>query len=105
MANDMKMRARLQGDRAEIKVLLSHPMETARRSNSLDESVPAHFIQLVTITLNGKPVLEAQWGTGISKNPYLTFHVRGAKVGDKIMVTWHDNQGASSSHEGEIIQA
>ena len=105
MANDMKMRARLQGDIAEIKVLMSHPMETGRRRNSLDEIVPAHFIQLVTITLNDKPVLEAQWGTGISKNPYLTFHVRGAKVGDKVMVTWHDNKGASSSHQGEVIQA
>lgn len=105
MANDMKMRARLQGDIAEIKVLMSHPMETGRRRNDLDEIVPAHFIQLVTITLNEKPVLEAQWGTGISKNPYLTFHVRGVQVGDKIVVTWHDNKGLSSSHEGEVIQA
>ena len=105
MANDMKMRALLKGDTAEIKVLMSHPMETGRRKNELDETVPAHFIQLVTITLNGNPVLEAQWGTGISKNPYLTFQVKGAKVGDKVVVTWHDNKGLSSSHEGEVLQA
>jgi sulfur-oxidizing protein SoxZ len=105
MANDMKMRARLQGDIAEIKILMSHPMETGRRKNHLDEIVPAHFIQLVTVTLNDKPVLEAQWGTGISKNPYLTFHVKGAKVGDRIVVTWHDNQGLSSSHQDEVVQS
>ena len=105
MANDMKMRALLKGDTVEIKVLMSHPMETGRRKNELDETVPAHFIQLVTITLNGNPVLEAQWGTGISKNPYLTFQVKGAKVGDKVVVTWHDNKGLSSSHEGEVLQA
>jgi len=105
MANDMKMRTRLVGDIAEIKVLMSHPMETGRRKNQLDETVPAHFIQLVTVTLNGKPVLEAQWGTGISKNPYLTFHVKGAKVGDKVEVTWHDNKGMSSSHAGKVIPA
>ena len=105
MANDMKMRALLKGDTTEIKVLMSHPMETGRRKNELDETVPAHFIQLVTITLNGNPVLEAQWGTGISKNPYLTFQVKGAKVGDKVVVTWHDNKGLSSSHEGEVLQA
>lgn len=103
MANDIKMRAQLKGDIAEIKVLMSHPMETGRRKNQLDETVPAHFIQLVTVTLNGKTVLEAQWGTGISKNPYLTFHVRGAKVGDKVEVTWHDNKGATSTHEAEIV--
>lgn len=104
MANDMKMRARLMGDVAEIKILMSHPMETGRRKNQLDEIVPAHFIQLVTVMLNDKPVLEAQWGTGISKNPYLTFHVKDAKVGDRIVVTWHDNKGLSSSHEGEVVQ-
>lgn len=104
MADAIKMRAQLKGEVAEIKVLISHPMETGRRKNDLDEVVPAHFIQLVTATLNGKPVIEAQWGTGISKNPYLTFHVRGAKVGDKVAVTWHDNKGASNSSEIEVIQ-
>ncbi|HEU4708254.1 MAG TPA: thiosulfate oxidation carrier complex protein SoxZ [Methylophilaceae bacterium] len=48
--------------------------------------------------------MEAQWGTGISKNPYLTFHVKGAKVGDKIRITWYDNLGMSSTHEGEVVQ-
>ncbi len=96
---DIKMRAQLKGDITEVKILMSHPMETGRRKNDFDEIVPAHFIQLVTATLNGKPVLEAQWGTGISKNPYLTFHLRGAKVGDKVAVTWHDNRGESGSGE------
>src|SRR3989344_4558235 len=82
MVDAIKMRAQLKGEIAEIKILMSHPMETGRRKNDLDEIIPAHFIQLVTVTLNDKPVLEAQWGTGISKNPYLTFHVRGAKAGE-----------------------
>ena len=98
MAN-IKMRAQLKGELTEVKILMSHPMETGRRKNDLDEVVPAHFIQLGTATLNGKPVMEAQWGTGISKNPYLTFHLRGAKLGDKIAVTWHDNLGKSESQE------
>lgn len=105
MAESIKMRAQLKGEITEIKVLMSHPMETGRRKNDLDETVPAHFIQLVTVTLNGKPVLEAQWGTGISKNPYLTLHVRGAKLGDKVAVTWHDNQGESNSGEIAVVQA
>jgi sulfur-oxidizing protein SoxZ len=95
---DIKMRAQLKGDYVEVKVLMSHPMETGRRKNDNGEIVPAHFVQLVTATLNGKPVLEAQWGTGISKNPYLTFHVKNAAVDDKVEVTWHDNMGATSTH-------
>lgn len=105
MADTMKMRARLQGDITEVKVLIGHPMETGRRENALGETIPAHFIQLVTAMLNGKTVLEAQWGTGISKNPYLTFHVRGAKVGDVVAVIWHDNMGDSNSSEIKVTQA
>ena len=101
----MKMRAQLKGEITEIKVIMGHPMETGRRKNDLGEIVPAHFIQLVTISLNAKPVLEAQWGTGISKNPYLTFRVKGAKVGDKITVTWHDNLGETASLDGVVVQA
>ncbi len=104
-ANDIKMRAVLKGDITEVKMLMTHPMETGRRKNDLDETVPAHFIQLVTATLNGKPVLEAQWGTGISKNPYLTFHLLGAKAGDTVAVTWHDNLGESGNAEIKIVAA
>ena len=46
--------------------------------------IPAWFIQEVTATHNGKPVLTAQWGPSISKNPFLQFVVKGAKAGDKI---------------------
>ena len=99
----MKMRAKLTGDVTEVKVIISHPMETGRKKDDAGQIIPAHFIQLVTATFNDKPVLEMQWGTGISKNPYLTFHLKGAKVGDKITVTWHDNLGKTGT--GEIAVA
>ena len=100
MSDNMKMRAQLKGEITEVKVLIGHPMETGRRKNDFGELVPANFIQLVSASLSGKPVLEAQWGTGISKNPYLTFHLRGAKVGDVVHVKWTDNLGKTG--EGEI---
>lgn len=105
MAEMMKIRARLKDGVTEVKVLMIHPMETGRRKNDRDETVPAHFIQLVTATLNGKTVLEAQWGTGIAKNPYLTFRLRGAGVGDKIAVSWVDNKGASNAIETAVEAA
>ena len=103
--HSMKIRAQLKGDFCEIKMIMSHPMETGRRKNDRDEIVPAHFIQLVTVTLNGKTVLEAQWGTGVSKNPYLTFRVKGAQISDKVVVSWRDNLGESASGEGVVTQA
>ena len=98
-ADNMKMRAQLKGDYVEVKVLISHPMDTGRKKGDDGELIPAHFVQLVTATLNGLPVLEAQWGTGISKNPYLTFRLKNAKVGDVVAVTWHDNFGASATQD------
>ena len=104
MAELIKIRARFKDGLTEVKALMNHPMETGRRKNDFDEVVPAHFIQLVSVTLNGKPVLEAQWGTGVSKNPYLTFRLRSAKVGDKIALTWHDNKGQSNAAE-TVVEA
>ena len=101
MENNMKMRAKLTGEATEVKVIISHPMETGRKKDDFGVLIPAHFIQLVTATLNNKPVLEMQWGTGISKNPYLTFHLKGANVADKIVVTWFDNLGKTGA--GEIL--
>jgi len=99
------MRAQLKGDIVEVKVLMSHPMETGRRKDDFNQLIPAHFVQLLTATLNGKTVLEAQWGTGISKNPYLTFRLKGAKLGDIVSVTWHDNIGATATQEIAITAA
>jgi len=101
MAENMRMRAQMKGGVTEVKVLMTHPMETGRRKNDFGDLIPAHFIQLVSASLNGKQVLEAQWGTGISKNPYLTFHLSSAKIGDVIKISWLDNLGKTG--EGEVV--
>jgi len=105
MADTMKMRARLKDGVTEVKVLIGHPMETGRRKNDLGEFIPANFVQLVNASLNGKQVFEAQWGTGISKNPYLTFHLRVAKVGDIVQVNWTDNHGKTGRGEIAVTAA
>jgi sulfur-oxidizing protein SoxZ len=98
----MKIRATLKAGVTEVRVLMLHPMETGRRKNDLGDIIPAHFIQVVTATLNGKTVMEAQWGTGISKNPYLTFRLRNAKPGDTVGVQWVDSKGETNAIETVI---
>jgi sulfur-oxidizing protein SoxZ len=101
MAEGMKMRAALQGDVAEVKVLMSHPMEPGTRKDAkTDKLVPAHFINQVSASVNGKDVLEAQWGGAVSKNPFLGFKVKGVKAGDKIAVNAVDNLG--NKFNGEV---
>lgn len=99
----MKIRASLSGDVVEVKALMNHVMETGLRKDAkTGEVVPAHHITNVTATLNGKVVLDAQWGGGISKNPYLAFKVKGAKAGDKVSITTVDNKGEKDTAEASI---
>lgn len=100
--SSMKMRAKLVNDIAELKVIIVHPMTTGRAKNSAGQLIPAHFIQTLDATLNGKQVLEAHCSTAISKNPYFTFYVAGAKLGDTVMVKWQDNMGYTGQSEIKV---
>lgn len=103
MAEPMRIRATMAGDVADVKVLMNHPMETGLRKDAkTGQLVPAHYIQEVTATLNGAAVLNAEIGGGVSKNPYLGFKVKGAKAGDKVVVSWSDNKGDKNSAEATI---
>jgi len=103
MAEPMKIRATLKGDVAEVKCLMNHVMETGLRKDAKSgQAVPAHHITNVTCEVGGKQVMDAQWGGGISKNPYLAIRVKGAKVGDKVVVSWVDNTGDKTSTEASV---
>jgi sulfur-oxidizing protein SoxZ len=99
MAEPMKIRATLQVDTADVRILMLHPMETGLRKDAKGEIVPIHFIQNVVVNHNGKPVLDAQWSQAISRNPFLGLRVKGARAGDKISVTWTDNKGDTRTDE------
>ena len=102
MADPMRIRAQASGDKATVRVLMSHEMETGQRKDSAGNVIPAHFIQEVTASLNGKQVLSAQWGPSVSKNPFMQFAVKGAKAGDKITLNWVDNKGDKRTDEATV---
>ena len=102
MADPMRIRAKLEGDKTVVRVLMAHEMETGQRKDSAGKTVPAWFIQNVTATHNGKTVLSAQWGPAVSKNPFLEFRFSGGKAGEKVIVTWTDNKGDTRSDEATI---
>lgn len=102
MPDPMRIRATAQGDAVEVRVLMSHEMETGQRRDGSGNLVPAHFIQNVTVQHAGKTVLSAEWGPAISKNPYLQFKFKGGKKGDEIVVTWVDNKGETRTDKATI---
>ena len=102
MADPMRIRAQAAGEKTTVRVLMSHEMETGLRKDAGGKAIPAWFIQEVSASHNGKPVMTAQWGPAISKNPFLQFVVKGAKAGDKIAVTWLDNKGDKRTDEATV---
>lgn len=103
MAASMRIRATLAGEGADVKILISHPMETGLRKDAkTGQLVPAHHVTEVTITQNGETVLTSEMGGGVSKNPLIGFRLKSAKAGDKLHVKWVDNLGESGEEDAEI---
>ena len=103
MADPMRIRATLVGDKVEVRVLMAHEMETGQRKDAKGAIIPAHFIQTVSVVHNGRSVFSAQWGPSVSKNPFLYFRFKGGKPGEKISITWTDNKGNKRTDETSIV--
>lgn len=99
----IKLRAKMKGDHAEIKAIITHPMATGlAKDKATGEIIPAHYIQEVTIEADGKTILTGDWGGSISKNPYFSFRFSNGKKDMPIKLTWKDNQGKSDTTETKI---
>jgi sulfur-oxidizing protein SoxZ len=104
MADPIKLRATLQGDTTEIRMLMQHPMETGLRKDPADgKTIPSHFIQNFSLSANGKLLIEGQLNTSISRNPLFTFRAKGLKAGDKVVVSWIDSRGERRSDESNVV--
>ena len=101
-AEPIKIRARLEGGVADLRTLVTHPMENGLRTNSTGMIVPEHFIRNLDIRLNGKTVIEAQIGRSVSTNPLFAFKVQGAKANDRFALTWRDSRGLTRTDEAAV---
>ena len=91
----MRIKAKLEGDVATIKVLIKHNMESGRRKDEAGKLIPEKFVQTVTAHIAGTQVFEVNTGPGVSKNPFLQFILSGRAVGDTIDLKWVDSSGAT----------
>ena len=97
-----KIKTRAKDDATEILVLVNHPMETGQRVDSkTKEKIPAHFIQKLTVELNGKAIATADIGPAISKDPLIAVAAK-AKAGDKVKVSWSDNKGQNGGADHTV---
>jgi sulfur-oxidizing protein SoxZ len=101
-AGPMKMRATLGQGFTDVRVLMNHPMETGQRKDAEGKLVPMHFIQNLTVKVNGRTVVDAQVSQAVSRNPVFSFRLKAGAKGDKIEVSWLDNHGESNSTEAAV---
>ncbi|HEY2630637.1 MAG TPA: thiosulfate oxidation carrier complex protein SoxZ [Usitatibacter sp.] len=80
------------GEPFEVRVLIQHPMETGFRRDLDGRSIPMHIVDKLSCTLGGKEVFHAEFGSGMSANPYVAFFAT-ASQGGEIAVEWSDDQG------------
>jgi sulfur-oxidizing protein SoxZ len=91
----MRIKAKLKGDVATVKLLIKHPMESGRRKDEAGNVIPAKFVQTVSGHIAGVQVFEVNSGPGVSKNPFIQVILNGRAVGETIDFKWTDSSGAT----------
>lgn len=80
------------GDVIQVKTVVMHEMEPGYRKGKDGTVAPRNILHGFTASFGGKEVFAAEFGPGVSTNPYLAFHVRITGPGD-LELTWRGDQG------------
>jgi len=90
-----------RGDMIEIRCMVMHPMENGYNFDSQGTMLPVHLINTFLCRYNGEEVFRANFGTGISANPLLTFYTVATDSGT-IEFAWHDDDGSVTTARAPI---
>ena len=93
MADPMRIRAVAKDGAVNVKILMSHEMETGQRKDSAGKPIPRKILNKFTCTVNGKQVFAADFEPAISANPYIQFKFRAQESGP-VVLTWTDDDGS-----------
>ena len=81
-----------RGEAFDVKLLISHPMESGQRRDAMGEAIPRDIINSFVCTYNGEDVLRAEMFPAIAANPFLSFAVVVDKSGT-LAITFADDHG------------
>jgi len=101
MSDPMRIRATEKDGIVDVKILMKHDMESGQRKDASGKLIPAWFINMLNVKAQGKDVFNAEFGPGVSKDPFLNFKYKGSK-GDKLIVNWIDTKGDKRTDEATV---
>jgi len=90
------------GDTIKVDFIVIHPMDTGLKKNKkTGEIKPAHYIDNITFSLDGKPFTTMKVWETVSTNPYFSVNLKVPGKG-KVTVDYTDNTGEKNSKSKKL---
>ena len=90
-----------RGEVIEIKILISHPMESGQRRDEMGRVIPRDIINRFVCLYNGEEVFGAEFFPAIAANPFLAFFTVATASGE-LVFRWTDDRGTTESEAASI---
>lgn len=90
------------GDIVKVDFIVIHPMDTGLlKDKKTGKMKPAHFIDNITFSLDGKPFTTMKVWETVSTNPYFSVNLKVPGKG-KITVDYTDNTGEKNTKSKKL---
>ncbi len=90
-----------RGDALEVRLLISHPMESGQRRDDGGAPVPRQIIHSLRAAYGGAEVLALELHPAVAANPYFAFAFRPEASG-ALELAWEDDAGVRQVERVEI---
>ena len=90
-----------RGEPFDVKLLISHPMESGQRRDDMGQPIPRDIINSFVCTYNGEDVLRADLFPAIAANPFITFFTIATESG-KFDFEWIGDNGFTATASASI---
>jgi sulfur-oxidizing protein SoxZ len=90
-----------RGEAFDVKLLISHPMESGQRRDDMGQAIPRDIINNFVCTYNDAEVLRVDLFPAIAANPFLSFAVKVQESGTLTM-TFTDDHGVVQTETGSV---
>lgn len=90
-----------RGEPIEVKLLISHPMESGQRRDEQGRVVARQIIHDFRCTYNGAEVIRLALHPAIAANPFLNF-AAVADASGTLEFSWTDDAGVSQTETAQV---
>ncbi len=85
-----------KGQPFNVKLLISHPMESGQRRDAMGMAIPRHIINQIVCKLDEEEVFRMNLFPAIAANPFLVFSATAEQSGT-LTITFTDDNGVEQT--------